>query len=93
MLDDLRIAEHPLEVADPRLHQRLFVLRGVVLRVLTDVAVLASGLEPFGDVRPARGRQLVELAPQTQVRVEGERGRGLLSRLPGGAIGQLRAVP
>ena len=48
LLDDLRIAEHPLEVADPRLHEPLLVLRGVVLGVLADVAVLARNPEPLG---------------------------------------------
>src|SRR6266508_3005906 len=53
-LDDLGIAEHAFEVADPGLHQRLLVLGGVVLGILPDVAVLASRLQAFGDGGAAR---------------------------------------
>jgi hypothetical protein len=49
-LDDVGIAEHLLDVADPRLHHALLVLGGVVLRVLLQVSVLARHLDLLGDL-------------------------------------------
>src|SRR4029079_12474344 len=49
--DCVRVTEHLLELADLRLHQPLLVLGGVVLRVLSDVAVLSRDLDALGDVR------------------------------------------
>src|SRR5205823_10031482 len=88
-LDDLRIPQHRLERPDPSLHEPLLVLRGVVLRVLADVAVLARDLQPLGDPDPAVTREIVELRPHPEVGVEREGGRRVLSGLAGGPIAEL----
>ena len=55
-LDDLGIAQHRLDAADARLHEPLLVLRGVILGVLADVAMLPRGLDALRDRLASRGR-------------------------------------
>src|SRR5919106_1529098 len=53
-LDDLRMLQHALELADPRLNHALLVLGRVVLSVLADVTVLTGTEEPLGHGLPFR---------------------------------------
>src|SRR6185295_9647726 len=57
----------------------LLVLRGVVLGVLADVAVLARGLDAFGDRVTAGDRELLQLRTEPGVRVYRQRRRRLLA--------------
>ena len=88
-LDDLRVAQHVLELADLGLHQPLLVLGGVVLGVLLEVAVLARDLDLLGDLLPPRRGQLLQLGLDPQVGVQREGGRGLLPGLAGGSVAEL----
>ena len=68
-LNDLGVPQHRLDAADARLHESLLVLRGVVLGVLADVAVLARGLDAFRDRVPAGRRELFQLRTEPGVGV------------------------
>jgi hypothetical protein len=70
-----------LEVPDPGLHEALFVLGGVVFRVLSDVAVLAGTKKPLGRGRTTLGLQLLDLFAHSDVCVQRQARRGLLTRL------------
>ena len=59
--DHARVAEPLLERGDAVLEQRLLVLRVVVLRVLGDVAELARGLDPVGDLAALVVREVLDL--------------------------------
>src|SRR5207249_440220 len=78
-LHDLGVTQHRLDAADAGLHEPLLVLRGVVLGVLTDVAVLPCGFDAFRDRIPTRGGELLQLRTETAVRVQRERRRRLLA--------------
>src|SRR6266550_493327 len=78
-LNDLGVSQHRLDVADARLHESLLVLRGVVLGVLADVAVLARSLDAFRDRVPAGGRQLLQLRTEPGVGVQRQRRRRILA--------------
>src|SRR5256884_6691609 len=60
--DDTRVLESFLERRDPRLEVGLVVLRGVVLRVLHDVAELARDADALRDLAAAHGRQFLDLS-------------------------------
>ena len=60
-VDHARTGESLLELRDLVLEHRLLVLRVVVLGVLGDVAELARGADPVGDLAPTVGAQCFEL--------------------------------
>src|SRR4051794_15422261 len=59
-VDDARGAELLLQAGDAALEQRLLVLGVVVLGVLGDVAELASGPDPVGDLTPLDRLELLD---------------------------------
>ena len=70
--DDLDVAQHRLELADPRLVEALLVLRGVVVGVLLEVAELTRPLDPLGDLTAERPAAVLELGQEPFVRGDRE---------------------
>src|SRR6266542_2373335 len=64
---DDRRAEDLLELADAGLHHALLVLGGVVVGVLSDVAMLASHADRLGDTLATGGLELVQLPAQALI--------------------------
>jgi hypothetical protein len=69
---------------DARFVVALLVLRGVVVRVLTEVAVLARTLDPLGDLRAALAAAELELLCETVTRFAREMHLVHRTRVPGG---------
>ena len=68
------VAQHLLELADPRLHLALGVLGRVVVAVLRQVAERPRRLDGPGDLDPAPRRQVLELLDEPGVRFRGQLG-------------------
>src|SRR5262249_10012889 len=64
VVDDLCVVESSTQHADPSLEQPLFVLRGVILEVLGEVAELARLLDCGDHLGAPRSFELGELLPQ-----------------------------
>ena len=72
LVDEHRVVETRAQRSDARLEQALLVLRGVVLEVLREVAVLARRLDRQDDRLPARALELGELGRERRALARGQ---------------------
>jgi hypothetical protein len=63
-VDDLRVRQLGLDIANPRFHQALLFLGRVILGVFLEVAVRPRGRDRFDHFRSFDGLELLELLAQ-----------------------------